>query len=96
MSPQIHDLIRKLAQAGEPPVLVDGEVFLRTPRGNDEVRTARRLLPQRLRMLLLLVDGRRSVGDFRRGLSRYRNLDESLDMLAKMGLIDQLPAPFTD
>jgi len=96
MSPQITDLIRKLALSGEPPVLADGEIFLRTVRGNEEARTARRRLPQRLRMLLLLVDGRRSVGDFRRGLSRFRNLDESLDMLAKMGLIDRLPVPFPD
>jgi hypothetical protein len=37
------------------------------------------------------VDGRRSIADFRRGLTRFRNLDECFDMLRKMGFIETLP-----
>jgi hypothetical protein len=86
--------VRRLALGGAPAVLREDEVFIRSHRGRLEaaaVAAGRTRLPRRLRTLLLLVDGRASVGELRHSLSRYRSLDESLDMLHKMALIEPLP-----
>ena len=39
-------------------------------------------------MLLTLIDGRVSVAELRRGVSRYRSLSDALDMLRRMQLIE--------
>lgn len=85
--------VRRLALGGDAPLLRDDEVFIRSHLGRLEAARRPPQLPRRLRTLLLLVDGRASVGDLRLGLSRYRSLDEGLDMLRKMGLIEPLPSP---
>ena len=85
--------VRRLALGAGAPPLRDDEIFIRSPMGRLEAVRRPPQLPRRLRTLLLLVDGRASVADLRRGLSRYRSLDEGLDMLRKMGLIEPLPAP---
>ncbi len=36
-------------------------IYVRTPKGQAEIESAARALPQRLRMILLLVDGRRTA-----------------------------------
>jgi hypothetical protein len=76
---------------GSAPLLKDDEVFIRTHLGRLEIQAPTSTIPRRLRTMLLLVDGKRSLADFRRSMTRYRNLDESLDMLFKMGLIERLP-----
>jgi hypothetical protein len=85
--------VRRLALGGDAPLLRDEVVFIRSHLGRLEAGRRPPQLPRRLRTLLLLVDGRASVGDLRRGLSRYRSMDEGFDMLRKMGLIEPLPAP---
>jgi hypothetical protein len=67
------------------------EIFLQTPRG--AALAARNLgeIPDRLRMLLLLVNGRRTVAEYRDLLPRFRSLDEAFDMLLKMGFVERLP-----
>jgi hypothetical protein len=72
-------------------LILDNDVFIRTMRGQKEALERTRELPHRLRMLLMLIDGRRSVGAFRAAMTNYRSLDESLDMLMKMSLIERLP-----
>jgi hypothetical protein len=84
------DTIRRLVLAGDPPVLHGDEVFVRTRLGRNEVAYPSEALPRRLRMLLLLIDGRRTVDDFRTGLNRYRGLEDALDMLRKMNMIESL------
>ena len=84
------DTIRRLVLAGDPPVLHGDEVFVRTRLGRNEVAYPSDALPRRLRMLLLLIDGRRTVDDFRTGLNRYRGLEDALDMLRKMHMIESL------
>jgi hypothetical protein len=83
--------ILKMVANGESLVLRDEEVFIKTKMGRIETSQVHSSLPRRLRMLLILVDGRRSMGDFRRGLTRFRSLDECFDMLRKMGYIEPLP-----
>jgi len=85
--------VRALALGDDAPPMRDDQVFIRSHLGRAEALRRPPQLPRRLRTLLLLVDGRASVGELRRGLSRYRSLDEALDMLRRMGLIETLPAP---
>lgn len=89
MSPdQARDAVRQLARS-TIPLIHNDDVFMRTYRGRAVAMSRETPLPQRLRMLLILVDGKRSVGVLRTGLTKYRNFEESLDMLLKMGLIER-------
>jgi hypothetical protein len=85
-----EQVLRMVAHA-DSLVLRDEEVFVKTKMGRIETSQVTSNLPRRLRMLLILVDGRRTMGDFRRGLTRFRSLDECFDMLRKMGYIEPLP-----
>ncbi|NLD54375.1 MAG: hypothetical protein GX652_06915 [Burkholderiaceae bacterium] len=77
---------------GRPGEIASNEVFMQTPRGAHVAARGHAQLPDRLRMLLFLVNGRRSMAEYRDLLPRYRNLDEAFDMLAKMGFIERRPA----
>lgn len=83
--------ILKMVGKGDGLVIRDEEIFIKTKSGRIETSQVQSNLPRRLRMLLILVDGRRTMGDFRRGLTRFRSLDECFDMLRKMGYIESLP-----
>jgi hypothetical protein len=87
----ISNTVKRLALGGVTPLLKDDEIFIRTHLGRIEIQNPSSTIPRRLRTMLLLVDGKRTLADFRRSMTRYRNLDESLDMLFKMGLIERLP-----
>lgn len=87
----MNPIVRWLAMGGDPPVLPEELVFIKTRLGRDEARRSDSSIPRRLRTLLALVDGRRSVGELRAAIHSYRSLDESLDMLRKMGFIEPLP-----
>ena len=81
---------------GELGIIFDSDVFIRTLRGQREALERTRELPHRIRMLLMLIDGRRSVGAFRAAMTNFRSLDETLDMLIKMSLIERLPSRLDD
>ena len=83
--------LQRLVAGHDLVVLNDEEVFIKTQRGRREAAAIDSTLPRRLRMLLILVDGHRTMSDFRRGLTRFRNLDECVDMLRQMGCIQTLP-----
>jgi hypothetical protein len=68
------------------------EVFIQTPRGAMVASTMPAQLPDRLRMLLFLINGRRRMSEYRDLLPRYRNLDDAFDMLAKKGFIERMKA----
>lgn len=80
----LESLVR--GNAGE---ISAGEVFTQTPRGAQAASRGHDQLPDRLRMLLFLVNGRRNMGEYRDLLPRFRNLDDAFDMLAKMGFIER-------
>ena len=69
------------------------EVFVQTLRGARVASRSQGELPDRLRMLLFLVNGRRRMLEYRDLLPRYRNLDDACDMLLKMGSIERLLGP---
>jgi hypothetical protein len=91
LTPSIRERILRMAMGAECQPLEASEVFIKTARGRLECARPETILPRRLRMLLMLMDGKRSVADFRSGLTRYRNLDDSIDMLRHMGYIQALP-----
>lgn len=86
----VTDLMRQIASA-EPAVLRDDVIFLKTRLGRDESRRSDSTIPRRLRTLLSLVDGRRTVVDLRFALHSYRGVEDALDMLHRMGFIEPLP-----
>ncbi|MGE0798075.1 MAG: hypothetical protein AB7G13_27760 [Lautropia sp.] len=65
------------------------EVFMQTRRGAQAASKGRGELPDRLRMLLFLINGRRRMTEYRDLLPRYRNLDDAFDMLLKKGYIER-------
>jgi hypothetical protein len=65
------------------------EVFMQTDQGARAATMGRGELPDRLRMLLFLVNGRRRMNEYRDLLPRYRNLDDAFDMLLKKGYIER-------
>lgn len=73
-------------------LILDSDVFIRTMKGQREALERQRELPHRLRMMLMLIDGRRSVGNFRAAMTQFRSLDETIDMLMRMHLIERLPS----
>lgn len=87
----LDTLLRRLAIAGEPAALPGELVFIKTRIGREESRRAEAAIPRRLRTVLALVDGRRSVQVLRTLLHSYRGLEDALDMLHRMGLIEPLP-----
>ncbi len=89
--PEFDKALRRLLSGPAQASLRDEEIFIKTRRGRKEAAEIDSALPRRLRMLLILVDGHRTIADFRRGLTRFRSLDECFDMLYKKGLIDTLP-----
>ena len=69
------------------------EVFTQTARGTRVAVHGHAEIPDRLRMLLFLINGRRSMAEYRDLLPRYRNLDDAFDMLIKMGFIERMTDP---
>lgn len=65
------------------------EVFRQTPSGALAAAGAAADLPDRLRMLLFLINGRRRMAEYRDLLPRYRNLDDAFEGLARKGLIER-------
>ena len=87
----MHTIVRRLALGGDPAVMREDLVFIKTRYGREEVRRTDASIPRRLRTLLAVIDGRRSVGELRRSVHSYRGLDDALDMLRKMGFVEPLP-----
>lgn len=71
----------------------DQEVFIQTMRGAVALSRSSADLPDRLRMLLFLVNGRRQVSEYRDLLPRYRGLTDAFDILLKKGLIKRRSDP---
>lgn len=59
-------------------------VFAKTPQGSDEIATRRHGLSMRMRQLLILIDGRRTVADLARLISD-KDLGASLATLEEQG-----------
>lgn len=71
----------------------DDDIFIQTMRGALALSRSNVELPDRLRMLLFLVNGRRRASEYRDLLPRYRGLQDAFDMLIKKGLIKRRNEP---
>ena len=91
---QTRNAIRRMLKRPVDPLVGEADVPLRTRLGRAEAAARTGSLPRRLRMLLLLADGRTSIGDMRRALPRLRGIDQGFDMLHRMGFVEALPRPF--
>jgi hypothetical protein len=67
-------------------------VYAKTPMGSDEVATRRHGLGMRVRQLLILVDGRRSVADLAK-LVPEKDLAAHLALLEQQGFVARADAP---
>lgn len=69
------------------------DVYAKTPDGQDEVATRARQLPARLRQLLIMVDGKHSVGEMLAHHPAAAEAQASLAALLEAGLIALVPKP---
>lgn len=69
--------------------LLPDVLYAKTPQGSDEVATRRHGLGMRLRQLLILIDGRRSVGDLAK-LVPDRDLADHLAQLDSQGFVARI------
>ena len=58
----MHSIVRRLAMGGDPAVLREDLVCIKTRVGRDEARRTDTSIPRRLRTPLARADGRRIVG----------------------------------
>lgn len=74
----------------------DSETFVKTALGLDEVRNRALKLPQRLRTMLIMVDGTRTVAQLRQAQLTLGAPDDFLQNLLALGLVvsDMAPAKF--
>ncbi len=63
-----------------------GVIFAKTPKGQDEVASKSGGLTPRVRRVLIMVDGKRSVDDLR-GLLQADDLQQNLGLLEEEGFI---------
>jgi hypothetical protein len=68
------------------PELPSQAVFVKSPQGSDEVATRRHGLSMRVRQLLILVDGRRSIADLSRMVPEKEVLTH-MEMLEAQGFV---------
>lgn len=74
----------------------DDDVLDKTGSGRDELRTRAAGLNQRVRSILIMVDGARTVGDLRVAIERLSAPPDTLESLLALGLVVQTytaPAP---
>ncbi len=65
------------------------ETFGKTAKGQDEIKTRVAGLSQRLRQVLIFVDGKRSVEELK-GMLKADDINEILAALADQGLVEKI------
>jgi hypothetical protein len=67
-----------------------GAIYIKTTAGGDELRSRARTLPQRLRTMLIMVDGTRSVSQLQQAAARLGAPDDFLASLESQGLVERV------
>jgi hypothetical protein len=75
---------------GEVARIPADEVFVQTPSGAEVAASAHAEPPERWRILLILVNGRRRMSEFRDLLPRLGDLDDTFETLMRKGYIQRL------
>jgi hypothetical protein len=84
------DVSPNVTLEGAMPRIPSNEIFVQTPQGAAAAVGQPADLPERLRTLLFLINGRRRMSEYRDLLPRYRNIDDIFDLLARKGYIERL------
>ncbi len=71
----------------------EGQSFVKTEAGRDEMRTRARHLPGALRQALLLVDGHRTLGQLREMLAGSKAPTDCVEQILALGLIEPVSPP---
>lgn len=66
----------------------ESEIFSKTDAGRDEIRTRALHLPGAIRAILLMVDGQRTIAQFRDIIAGSKAPPDTLDTLLSQGLIE--------
>lgn len=66
----------------------DSEIYSKTDAGREEIRTRARHLPGAIRAILLMVDGQRTVAQFRDIIAGSKAPPDTLETLLSQGLIE--------
>ena len=66
----------------------DTDTYLKTAAGADELKSRARSLPMRVRSVLIMVDGQRSVAELRRSGAALGAPEDCLESLLRDGLIE--------
>jgi hypothetical protein len=67
------------------------ETFGKTAKGQDEIKTRVAGLSQKLRQVLIFVDGKRTVEELK-GMLKADDINEMLASLAEQGLVEKIAA----
>ena len=67
------------------------ETFGKTAKGQDEIKTRVAGLSQKLRQVLIFVDGKRTVEELK-GMLKADDINEMLAALAEQGLVEKVAA----
>jgi hypothetical protein len=67
----------------------DDDIFDKTASGQDEMRSRSRQMSQRMRSILIMVDGVRTVRELRQAIEKLSAPADSLESLLALGLIVQ-------
>ena len=66
----------------------DADVYIKTAAGADELKTRARGLPMRLRSMLIMVDGSRTVSELRAAAAAMAVPSDFMESLSQAGLIE--------
>ena len=67
-----------------------GDVYAKTSKGRDEIATRKACLPARLRSLLLMIDGQRSLTALASALGPVEQMNAHAAVLLEGGLVELL------
>ena len=63
------------------------KIYQKTDKGEEELQTRKYNIPQNLRQVLILVDGKSNITKILEKAVRFPNVDQSLEELARQGFI---------
>jgi DNA-binding PadR family transcriptional regulator len=63
------------------------KIYQKTGKGEEELQTRKYNVPQNLRQVLILVDGKSNITKILEKAVRFPNVDQSLEELARQGFI---------
>jgi hypothetical protein len=67
-------------------------IYRKTDKGTDELKSRGKNLPQRLRTMLILIDGTRTVAELQPAAAKMGGEGDFITVLERQGLVEPVPA----